>query len=59
MAGHSGAVLELHFSTDGERLYTASTDKTIGVWDVVAGYRLKRIKGTFLPTSVFVLYFRL
>lgn len=45
MSGHSGAVLELHFSTDGERLYTASTDKTVGVWDVVAGVRVKRIKG--------------
>jgi Prp8 binding protein len=45
MAGHAGAVLELHWSTDGERIYTASTDKTVGVWDTLVGVRIKRIKG--------------
>ena len=50
MTGHSGAVQELHFNADDtfvlfylgsvylslciRRIYTASTDKTVGLWDL-------------------------
>lgn len=45
MSGHSGAIMELHFSPDGNHLYTASTDMTLGLWDIVAGTRIKKLKG--------------
>lgn len=45
MSGHSGAVMELHFSPDGNNLYTASTDTTLGLWDIIAGTRIKKLKG--------------
>lgn len=44
-AAHSGAILDLHYSTDGHHIYTASTDKTVGVFDSNTGQRLKRLKG--------------
>ena len=45
-SAHSGAILDLHFShSDGQNIYTASTDKTVGVFDTNAGVRLKRLKG--------------
>ena len=35
---HSGAIQEMRFShEDGQYLYTASTDKTVGVFDVPTG----------------------
>lgn len=37
--------MELHFSPDGNHLYTASTDMTLGLWDIVAGTRIKKLKG--------------
>ncbi|KAL3316205.1 U5 small nuclear ribonucleoprotein [Cichlidogyrus casuarinus] len=45
LIGHGGAVLDLEVSTDAETLYTASTDKTIGLWDIEYQQRIKRIKG--------------
>lgn len=45
MSGHSGAVMEMHFSPDGSNLFTASTDHTLGLWDVVTGQRIKKFKG--------------
>ncbi|QQP58543.1 U5 small nuclear ribonucleoprotein 40 kDa protein [Caligus rogercresseyi] len=36
ITGHTGAILDLHFSGDGSTLYTGSTDKTVGI---------KRLKG--------------
>jgi len=47
-AAHSGAILDLHFSSPdsgGNSIYTASTDKTVGVFDVASGSRIKRLKG--------------
>ncbi len=46
-SAHSGAILDLHFSTTdgGATIYTASTDKTVGVFDVASGSRIKRLKG--------------
>lgn len=45
LTGHSGAIMELHFSPDGNHLYTASTDMTLGLWDITAGTRIKKLKG--------------
>ena len=45
MSGHAGAVLELHFTTDGVQLLTCSTDKTVALWDIAGGVRVKRFKG--------------
>lgn len=80
LKGHSGAVMELHYNTDGRcvhsprwvktlpnctalvdggfdlsvlrqsvvfcsMLFSASTDKTVGVWDSETGERIKRLKG--------------
>ena len=35
--GHKGAVLELHWTTDGERIASASPDKSVRVWDAATG----------------------
>ncbi|EPY87327.1 u5 small nuclear ribonucleoprotein-like protein [Camelus ferus] len=67
LKGHSGAVMELHYNTDGRKLccqkllhfgqplycpisdpnmlFSASTDKTVAVWDSETGERVKRLKG--------------
>lgn len=45
MSGHTGSVMELHFSPDGSNIYTASTDKTLSVWDIGVGQRIKKLKG--------------
>eukprot|EP00096_Caligus_rogercresseyi_P008873 TRINITY_DN2888_c0_g1_i1.p1 TRINITY_DN2888_c0_g1~~TRINITY_DN2888_c0_g1_i1.p1 ORF type:complete len:353 (+),score=90.06 TRINITY_DN2888_c0_g1_i1:45-1103(+) len=45
ITGHTGAILDLHFSGDGSTLYTGSTDKTVGVFDSDSGQRIKRLKG--------------
>jgi len=42
---HGGTIVDLHFNYDGTTLYTASVDKTVGVWDVATGSRIKRLKG--------------
>ena len=43
--GHLGAVLDLQFNTDGSNFFTASTDKTVGMFDFDTGTRVKRMKG--------------
>nr|CAI5848418.1 unnamed protein product [Callosobruchus analis] len=45
MTGHTGAVTELHFTTDGSHLFTSSTDHTLGLWDIVTAQRVKKYKG--------------
>lgn len=52
MTGHTGAVMEMHFTPDGSNLFTASTDHTLGLWDVVTSTRIKKYKGhtTFVNT---------
>ena len=42
--GHTNAILELHWSTDGSRIYTASADKSLGVWEVETGKSLKKFQ---------------
>ena len=43
MPGHKNAILELHWTTDGERIVSASPDKTVRMWDVVAGEQVKKM----------------
>lgn len=45
MTGHTGAVMEAHFSTDGSNVYTCATDKTLSIWDVPTSQRLRKLKG--------------
>jgi len=45
MKGHSSAIMEIHYSTDGSMLFSASTDKTGAVWDCEVGERVKKLKG--------------
>eukprot|EP00088_Acartia_fossae_P001565 TRINITY_DN1060_c0_g1_i1.p1 TRINITY_DN1060_c0_g1~~TRINITY_DN1060_c0_g1_i1.p1 ORF type:complete len:348 (-),score=60.46 TRINITY_DN1060_c0_g1_i1:445-1488(-) len=45
MSGHSGPIIQLCFSDDGDTIYTASTDKTVGLFDTMTGQRIKRLKG--------------
>lgn len=45
LAGHSGAVLDMKFSTDGSLIYTSSTDMTVSFWDIYKGQRVKKLKG--------------
>lgn len=45
MTGHTGAVMDLHFSTDGGVLFTCSTDSTVALWDLQTCQRIKKLKG--------------
>ena len=40
-----GAILDLHFGQEGENIFTASSDNTVGMFDFATGQRLKRMKG--------------
>uniref|UniRef100_A0A1A9ZFS2 WD_REPEATS_REGION domain-containing protein n=1 Tax=Glossina pallidipes TaxID=7398 RepID=A0A1A9ZFS2_GLOPL len=42
---HTEAILEAHFNTDGSQIFTCSTDKTLAMWDIVTGQRIRRLKG--------------
>ena len=44
-SAHSGAILQLTYNEDGNHFYTASTDKTVGVFDSHTAQRIKRLKG--------------
>jgi len=45
LTGHKNAIVELHWSTDDTKLYTASTDKSVAVWDVETFTRIKKFRG--------------
>lgn len=45
LEGHSGAVLEVAWSRDSQLLFSASTDRTGGVWDTYTGERVKKLRG--------------
>ena len=42
-AGHKNAVLEVHWTPDGERLISCSPDKTVRCWDAETGGQLKKM----------------
>ncbi len=43
MQGHKNAVLEVQWSTDGERLVSCSADKTARAWDAQTGTQIKKV----------------
>ena len=44
-SAHAGAIIQLVYNDDGRHFYTASTDKTVGVFDSQTCQRIKRLKG--------------
>jgi len=44
LKGHSNVILDIHWSRDGDQLYTAATDKTGGVFDMATETRVKRFR---------------
>jgi len=45
LKGHTNAILELVWSQDDSKIFTSSADKTVSVWDVYEGQRIKKFKG--------------
>jgi WD40 repeat protein len=54
LRGHSNAVEMVRFSPDGSRLYSASKDETIRVWDVASGacLRVLRAEGPYAGMDI-------
>ena len=42
---HTGVICSLHLSQDGTRLLSTSNDKTLCVWDVLAGEKISKLEG--------------
>jgi len=45
LAGHKGAVLDLHWSRDSKNLFSASADMNLASWDLETGQRIRRHEG--------------
>src|SRR4051812_5507058 len=45
LAGHKGAILDLHWSRDSRVIFSASTDITLASWDLEIGQRIRRHLG--------------
>lgn len=43
-AAHSNSILELAYSSDGQRLFSCSADKTVIIWDSNTGARIKKLR---------------
>ena len=45
LKGHTGAVMDVHWDSGDDYLYTCSTDKTLRVWDMDTGVCVRKFKG--------------
>jgi WD40 repeat protein len=45
LKGHTLFVTDVAFSPDGERVATASTDRTVRIWDLTAGQEILKLSG--------------
>lgn len=50
--GHLGAIKGVVFSSDGSKVISISTDKTIKIWDIFSGDLVKNIKTDLNLTSI-------
>lgn len=51
LSGHKSAITSLRWSSDGETIATASADKTVGLWDIATGKRLRKFQGHELTVN--------
>jgi len=49
--GHRNAILELHFTQDGDRIITCSADSTVRAWDAQTGEAMRNIKCSEIVNS--------
>lgn len=43
--GHTNAVMEIHWSRDSRQIFSCSADKSVGIFDVQSGERVRRWRG--------------
>ncbi|KAG1464821.1 hypothetical protein G6F46_003050 [Rhizopus delemar] len=43
--GHTNAVMEIHWSRDSKQIFSCSADKSVGIFDVKTGERVRKWKG--------------
>ena len=51
LKGHTGSVTSVAFSPDGQRIASASHDRTVKVWDAATGQETAHPQGAHLATS--------
>jgi Prp8 binding protein len=45
MKGHKGCILDLNFNSDSSKIVSNSSDKTLQIYDVEMGKRIKKLVG--------------